>query len=57
MALRPERKIISARDQEQLMQKFYDQLDEDDSEFLGNRFAGEDVSDSDSDSSEEIQRD
>ena len=45
------------------MQKFYDQLDEDDSEFLKNRFAGEDGennafgSDSDGDSSEENQRD
>ena len=55
--------MVSARDQEQLLQEFYDQLDEDDSEFLGNWFAGEDGdnnafgSDSNSDSSEEIQRD
>ena len=45
------------------MQKFYDQLDEDGSEFLGNWFSGEDGdnnafgSDSDSDWSEEIQKD
>ena len=63
MASRPTRKFISARDREQLMQEIYDQLDGDDSEFLGNQFAGEDGenntvgSDSDSDSSQEIQRD
>ena len=45
------------------MQEFHDQLDEDDSEFLGNRLADEDGennafgSDSDNDSSGEIQRD
>ena len=45
------------------MQEFHDQLDEDDSEFLGNRLADEDEennafgSDSDNDSSGEIQRD
>ena len=63
MASRPTRKFISARDREQLMQEIYDQLDGDDSEFLGNQFAGEDGenntfgSDSDSDSSQEIQGD
>ena len=63
MASRPKRKFISACDQEQLMKEFYNQLDEDDSEFLGNQFAGEDGennaygSESDSDSSKEIQRD
>ena len=45
------------------MQEIYDQLDGDDSEFLGNQLAGEYGenntfgSDSDSDSSEKIQRD
>ena len=38
---RPKRKFISAHDQEQLIQEFYDQLNEDDREFLGNLFAGE----------------
>ena len=42
MASRPKRKFISARDQEQPMEEFHDQLDEDDSEFLGNRFADQD---------------
>ena len=63
MASRPTRKFISARDREQLMQEIYDQLDGDDSEFLRNQFAGEggenntSGSDSDSDSSEEIEKD
>ena len=63
MAQRPTRKFISARHREQLMQEIYDQLDGDDSEFLRNQFAGEggenntSGSDSDSDSSEEIEKD
>ena len=59
MASRPIKKLY----QYVIKSNFYDQLDEDDSEFLGNWFAGEDGennafgSDSDIDSSEEIQRD
>ena len=63
MESRPKIKFTSARDQEQLMQEFYDQLHEDDREFLGNWFTGEHGdnnafgSDSDSDSSKEIEGD
>ena len=42
MALRPKRKLISVCYQERFLQEFYDQLDEDGSEFLGHYFAGED---------------
>ena len=60
MPSRPKITFISSCDQEQLMQEFYYHLDGNDSEILGNRFAGEDrknnpiACDSDSNSSKEF---
>lgn len=51
MASRPKRKFVSTRDQERLVQEFYDGLDEDEEYFLGNQFAGEGDVDNDFDSS------
>ena len=63
MDSRPKNNFISAPDQGQLLPEFYDQLNEDDSEFSGDQFGGKNGdnnafrSDSDSDSSKETQRD
>ena len=45
MALRPERKYASVREQDASLDAFYQDFDQDDEDFLGNRFIGEDKDD------------
>ena len=49
MGNRQKRQYVSLRERENLLQQFFDELDEDEEQFLGNDFAGEEtVSDNDS---------
>ena len=63
MVPRPKRKLMSARDPQELLKEFFNQSDEHDSEYLRNQVVGDDGEnnafggDSYSDSDEEIQRD
>lgn len=45
MASRPKRKYVSVREKDAMLEAFYNDLDEEDALFLGNRFVGEDDGD------------
>ena len=45
MDSRPKRKYTSVREQDALLEAFYQDLDQEDEDFLGNRFIGEDGDD------------
>ena len=61
MPLKKKSKFVNKGDRERLLQKFYDNLDNEESDYLGNvsenedvDFAGENISGSDSDPEDEI---
>ena len=46
MAFRPKRKFVTSREREIILQQFYDNIEENEEQFLGHAFVGDEDSDS-----------
>ena len=46
MAFRPKRKFLTSREREIILQQFYDNIEENEEQFLGHAFVGDEDSDS-----------